>query len=398
MELLKEKKILLIYFCYLFVGFTIYLTLHISEFPYKYVFTDWLINYEGGYIRRGLLGQICFNISNIFNVDFKHLVLIFQIITYLIYFLLFFYLFLKIKINYFWILVIFSPIAFLYPLSELMSLGRKDVFVITSFLAFVLISYKSINSIIFSFIIFFGISIFIHEITFFYLFHYLFTIYLKNKFVIKEKFKIYHFLIVLIFLLFLLYINIYQSNFAELDLIIKSYNYDDITVLSGAFSWLSPSFNQILFNTINKIDILSIARYLFIFLINVVPFLFFINFKKNSDLNFLSTNKFFIVMTLLSIPMYLLIFDWGRVIYINYNFFIIILILCFSLNLIDLKYLENKINNLSKRIKIIFFIIVCMCFSPKILLTDDLASFPLYRTVYRIIKGTIDTLNNILFT
>ena len=187
MELLKEKKILFIYFLYLFIGFTIYLTLHVSEFPYKYVFTDWLINYEGGFIRRGLLGQICFYISNVFNLDFKYVVLIFQILIYFIYFLLFFYLFSKIKINFFWILIIFSPIAFLYPLSELMSLGRKDVFVISTFLAFVIINQKSINSILCSFIIFFGISVFIHEITFFYLFHYLFVIYLKNKFLVKKK-------------------------------------------------------------------------------------------------------------------------------------------------------------------------------------------------------------------
>ncbi len=394
MELLKEKKILFIYFLYLFIGFTIYLTLHVSEFPYKYVFTDWLINYEGGFIRRGLLGQICFYISNVFNLDFKYVVLIFQILIYFIYFLLFFYLFSKIKINFFWILIIFSPIAFLYPLSELMSLGRKDVFVISTFLAFVIINQKSINSILCSFIIFFGISVFIHEITFFYLFHYLFVIYLKNKLLVKKKINILHYLAIFIFLLFLLYLNLYQSNFAELNIIINSYNYEDITVNSGAFSWLSPSFNQIFFNTLSKIDIISVIRYLFIFLINTAPFFYFINFKESNDLKFLTTKNFFIVIFFLSVPMYLLIFDWGRVIYINFNFFIIILAFCFLLNLIDLKYLEVKINNLNKKIKIFFFIIVCMSFSPKILLDDDLGSFPLYRTITRIINGTIDTLGN----
>ena len=394
MELLKEKKILFIYFLYLFIGFTIYLTLHVSEFPYKYVFTDWLINYEGGFIRRGLLGQICFYISNVFNLDFKYVVLIFQILIYFIYFLLFFYLFSKIKINFFWILIIFSPIAFLYPLSELMSLGRKDVFVISTFLAFVIINQKSINSILCSFIIFFGISVFIHEITFFYLFHYLFVIYLKNKLLVKKKINILHYLAIFIFLLFLLYLNLYQSNFAELNIIINSYNYEDITVNSGAFSWLSPSFNQIFFNTLSKIDIISVIRYLFIFLINTAPFFYFINFKESNDLKFLTTKNFFIVIFFLSVPMYLLIFDWGRVIYINFNFFIIILAFCFLLNLIDLKYLEVKINNLNKKIKIFFFIIVCMSFSPKNLLDDDLGSFPLYRTITRIINGTIDTLGN----
>ena len=29
----------------------------LNDFPWRYVFTDWIINYEGGYIRRGLLGE-----------------------------------------------------------------------------------------------------------------------------------------------------------------------------------------------------------------------------------------------------------------------------------------------------------------------------------------------------
>ena len=79
MKLLRKENVIFFYFTYLIICTYIYLLLQVNEFPQKYVFTDWLINYEGGYIRRGLLGQICFNISNIFNVDFKHLVLIFQI-------------------------------------------------------------------------------------------------------------------------------------------------------------------------------------------------------------------------------------------------------------------------------------------------------------------------------
>ena len=61
----KKNKIITIYFLYLFVGILIYLILQINEFPRRYVFTDWLINYEGGYIRRGLLGQIIYEISKL---------------------------------------------------------------------------------------------------------------------------------------------------------------------------------------------------------------------------------------------------------------------------------------------------------------------------------------------
>ena len=65
MKLFKKNNILLIYFLYLIVGIIIYSILQANEFPQKYVFTEWLINYEGGFVRRGLLGEIVFKISKI---------------------------------------------------------------------------------------------------------------------------------------------------------------------------------------------------------------------------------------------------------------------------------------------------------------------------------------------
>ena len=61
--MIKNNKILLTYFLYLILGFIFFLTFHLNEFPIKYTFTDWLINYEGGFVRRGLLGQIVFELS-----------------------------------------------------------------------------------------------------------------------------------------------------------------------------------------------------------------------------------------------------------------------------------------------------------------------------------------------
>ena len=156
-------------------------------------FTEWLINYEGGYVNRGLLGQIVFYVSNIFNINLKFVIFFFQASIYTIYFILFYLTLSKIKTNFFWILIIFSPILFSYPLIELMVLGRKDTFVITIFLVFSIINYKNLINLFFYFIIFFGISCFIHEITIFYIFHYLLIIYLymKLKFHIEIKKKSY---------------------------------------------------------------------------------------------------------------------------------------------------------------------------------------------------------------
>ena len=96
-----NNKILLVYFIYLSFGCVVYLISHNSEFPTKYVFTDWLINYEGGFVRRGFLGQIILEISNFLNIQIKLIILFFQIVIYLIYYLLFFYFFTKIKANFF---------------------------------------------------------------------------------------------------------------------------------------------------------------------------------------------------------------------------------------------------------------------------------------------------------
>ncbi len=99
--MLKKNNLLSFYFIYLIVGTYVYLILQINEFPQKYVFTEWLINYEGGYVRKGLLGQIVLYISNIFNIDLKFIILFLQITIYSIYFFLFYIALSKIRINFF---------------------------------------------------------------------------------------------------------------------------------------------------------------------------------------------------------------------------------------------------------------------------------------------------------
>ena len=384
--MVKNNKILLTYFLYLILGFVFFLTFHLNEFPIKYTFTDWLINYEGGFVRRGLLGQIVFELSKLLNIQIKFLILIFQISIYLIYFLLFFLLLSKRETNFFWLLIIFSPISFLYPMAELEALGRKDIFVITSFLIFSIINYRSFSSLLFSFIFIFTLSCLIHEITFFYIFHYLFVFYVKNKIFINQKLNIKHYLVSFLSLGVLLYLNLYLHNFVVIEDIVNSYNYENLTALSGSFSHISPTIDSVFFKTFSNINIVTIARYGFLILISTIPFIYFIKIKSDYENKYFNFQNIFISNILLSIPLYLLIFDWGRVIYINYNFFIIIIIFIFNSNLINTKYLQKKLEVISKPIKILFFIFICLSFSPKLLITDDLGSKPLYKSATKIFK------------
>jgi len=383
-----NNKIYITYFFYIFVTIVIYLNFHLNEFPNKYVYTDWLINYEGGFVRRGLLGQIIFEISNLFNIEISLIILYFQIISYFLYFLLFFFIFFKIKINFFWFVIIFSPVLFLYPIAELEALGRKDILVISLFLIFSLVNYNSLNSLILAFICFFSLSTLIHEITVFYIFHYLFIIYIKNRFIIKQKFNYFYFLYILICILSLLYLALYKHNFVVIEEILKSYNYEDFTDQSGSFSHIKPSLESVFLKTINNISLVPIIRIIFLIFLSLFPILFFNKIKEEYVDKYFNLKNIILGSILLAIPLYLLIFDWGRVIYINYNFLIIILTQLFLLKVFDQEFLDTKIKDLKKIYKVLIFILICLLFSPKILVTDDLSSFPLYRSVIKIIKIT----------
>ena len=379
----RTKKIVLIYFFYLIFNYILLLYFHLNEFPYKYVFTDWLINYEGGFIRRGLLGQIIYEVSLIFNVNFKEILFLMQATGYLLYFVLIINFFNKVKLNFFWLLLIFSTISFLYPISELEALGRKDIFVILLFLIFVQINFSSLNKFLTFFLIIFTISCLIHEITFFYLPYYLLIFLYNPQF--KEKIKFIHAFLILISLIFLIYLNLIISNKANINEIISSYQILNIEITSntGAFSWLTKPFMNHISIIQNQISLTGIIRFSYVILINVWIFFYFIKLKNTLSFSTLTitSNKIFIGLLLLAIPIYLIVLDWGRVTYLIFNFMIITIIFFKKKKLIDENFLQKKIDGLSIRIKSLIFILICILFSPKILANDDLSGIPLFKTI-----------------
>ena len=121
-----------------------------------------------------------------------------------------------------------------------------------------------------------------------------------------------------------------------------------------------------------------------VFLLNSLPFLYFIRFK---NVEYFSTKNIFVLFFILSLPIYALVLDWGRVIYLNHNFFSILLLIYFRFNLINLKYLNVKINNLNIKSKVFLFILVCLLVSPDILSYNDLEYFPLLSQFLRFSDG-----------
>ena len=40
--------------------------------------SEWLINYQGGFTRRGLVGEICFKIASFFDLNLRFVIFLFQ--------------------------------------------------------------------------------------------------------------------------------------------------------------------------------------------------------------------------------------------------------------------------------------------------------------------------------
>lgn len=390
-NIINQKNIILIYFIYLIVGHIFFLNIHLNEFPFKYVFTDWLINYEGGFVRKGLLGQIVFKISTYTKFELKLIIFFLQVVGYVTYLVLIFNFLRKIEVNFFWILITFSTISFLYPLSELEALGRKDIYVILCFLLFTLINFDTFNKIIFSFLIIFTISTLIHEISFFYLPYYLIIIFIRNYFDFKFKINFKYVLIISAYIFFLVYLNLIVSEKANIDQIIISYKILNLDLYKslGALSWLSKSLEENLFNIFATISIESILRYSYILLINIWIYVYFLKFKNKI---FFYSKEFgitqiFCSLVLLSLPIYLIVLDWGRITYLNFNFMLILTIFFYNQRLIDQNYLQSKSKKFSLKAKVVIFLLICFMYSPKILINDDLSGLPLYKTISKYQKN-----------
>ena len=136
MKKIKNNKFLVFYF-YLLTFTTIFylVSLHLNL---SNAMTEWLINYQGGFTRRGLSGEILFQIADFFNLEFKKTILFVQCTAYSIFFYLTYLLIKELDGYYLIYLSIFSAIFLLFPLSELEGMGRKEVLVSILLLIFVM--------------------------------------------------------------------------------------------------------------------------------------------------------------------------------------------------------------------------------------------------------------------
>ena len=119
------------------LAFTAYYGLNIIDGGNSWKTGDWLINYESGFIRRGLSGHIFLNLSAFTGVNLLYISFFFQSITYFLIVYLVFSLYFKEKRDVFWIIFLVSPaFIFFFPFYDLAGGFRKEIL---GFLAFLIL-------------------------------------------------------------------------------------------------------------------------------------------------------------------------------------------------------------------------------------------------------------------
>jgi len=117
MNYTKINKAILVYLIFL-LFFAIFYLLSKHNVDNDSSVSEWLINYSGGFTRRGLGGEISIYISNLLNITLREAIFALQSILYIAYFLLIYKYIKNLKLNMLQIFAFFAPIFYFILLQK----------------------------------------------------------------------------------------------------------------------------------------------------------------------------------------------------------------------------------------------------------------------------------------
>jgi len=361
--------------------------------------SEWLINYKGGFTRRGLGGEIAIIFSNFFEINLRESIMFLQIFFHCIYLLLLFYYLKNLRVNLIQLFAIFSPIFLFYPIAEIEVLGRKEIFLFLLFLSTIYFSNERYSQKVVNFLIFFifPIIVLIWEQIVLFAPYFLCILIIKNKIKTFKEVFIKSILIFLPGIITFIYVFLNPISLIEHSNMIEylKTNFNENCYMSCNLLVSNTIYFHTFESTHRNVDMVHYVRYFLIFLVGFMPLhilLFQNNFSKKD--NFLSINfrlhNLFFFLYLPVLLLFLFGSDWGRWINITYTFSIL-----FYLYLLINKQITNNLEisgknfflvNKNKLLTAIVFVIFCFGWNPKTSPTGDIGSFPIYRVPYKAIK------------
>ena len=362
--------------------------------------SDWLINYEGGFVRRGLIGEIITNFSTILSINLRDSILIFQIIFFISYYFLIMSFCKNLIKNRLLILAIFTPIFILYPVAEIEVLGRKELIIFTIFLSYLFFDIKNLKIQYIYKLILFPISILTWEPVFLF-FPFIFLI---DLFVFKiQKFdkKLLYILLsyfISIFFVILIYLNPFsQENYSVMSDFLKN-QFGERCYMSCHYvgNQSANSFSELYQDFLDKFKLTYALRYLIIIMVGFFPLCLLSVYSKVSDKKqVLLISKFkniFFPLLLAFLPstvLYFVMYDWARIVHISYTFSLLTFLYLIKKNFIELsnqKVQTSYISKAPKKFFIIAFFLFAFSWNPKVVMPDDVASKPIYAIPYKFYK------------
>ncbi len=363
--------------------------------------SEWIINYQGGFIKRGLIGEICFQIAKHFDLSLRFVIFLFQSFIYSIFLILIYRFFRNIPTNLVIVLSIFTPIFLLYPIAEVEVLARKETFLFISLLLFLNISNSDYSNNLPVYYVFFVLPIICliwEPVVFFFPFIVsVLIIKLRNDKIIKLLGKIIICFIPTLVVSVIIAINpLTPENHLIMENSLKENFGQDCYMSCGLLLSKSSIISQ--FRGSYELYTLHpevILRYFLIILVGFGPiFLLSFNSKLKIKILFFKhfENLFYPILLLLS-PVLILFamgVDWGRWVNISYTFTVLFYFYLLKNNLleINLNKIAKKISFFDKKkfLLIFCFIIYAFGWNPQNVITGDVSSFPGYRIPYKSVK------------
>ena len=386
----------LIYYLIILLGFSFFFLYTKHQVGNDSTISEWLINYEGGFTKRGLVGQFAIETARFFGSDIRWVVFLFQSFVCTCYFILLYNLLIKLKSERVIILSIFSPIFILYPVAEIEVLARKEIIVFSLFLIYLFVPRNS-NFKSFSLIIFSVLSILIWEpIIFFYPLLFIYEI--IDRKIEKLNFQFFKIFITfipsLIITLIIVFNPLSKDEHETMAFVLKN-EFNQSCYMSCALLLDKSTIIQQFEGNFGKYSLEVFIRYFLIFFIGFYPLNLLIKNSSLSNKNIIVSYFFKTLLQLFWIcllPVTVLFamgYDWGRWVNITYVFLVLIYFKLLIDGQVEINFKNLKYTFLYKikgKTYVIFFIIFCFGWNPKTVITGDVASFPGYRIPYKVFK------------
>lgn len=316
---------------------------------------DWLINYQGGIIRRGLLGEVIYQLSYFSNINPGFYVIVLQVFFYGIFFYFSYLLLKKQLILLPYALLIFSPFIFTFQINDLQGGFRKEI-IYFAVLAFIVWSAsvkdrKTFEKIFYIILLLYPVIILSHEMFAIFL-PYLLVVYFSISILTKKSFFLISILLLPSILSFLMATH-YSGTSNQVVEIFNSIAGEDYSIAGGAISWLDKDTSFGVQQVVDKIKNDHYFGYIFIALFTIFAYI-----PIYEKLKLIAKNKFSLLLILVSmigsIGLFIVAIDWGRFIYIH-------LVSIFLLSLISTQKINNYKEDACKHsvnpLIVIFFII-----------------------------------------